>query len=124
MLETSISSLAICLVKRVKFSGKNEGRTHLVEPAILKKVFSSLAILLIVDFAAGMSVPLFHGIGVFLEKTGVEVASDFAFVEGAAILFAGSLMAFFSQGFRVREKILMIIGAAMIGISVAFNTIA
>jgi hypothetical protein len=96
----------------------------LADLPVFKKALLALAALCVADVVMGMSVNLFHGVGVFSEKSGAIIASDFAFVEGAALLFIGSLIAFFSHGFGLREKLTVAIGAIMIGISLVFSIFA
>lgn len=72
------------------------------------------------------SIALFSAwpIGYFSHKSFTRIASDLAFIEGAVIFFAGALMAFYRSSFSSTTKALMIIGAAMIGLSVVFGILA
>jgi CHASE2 domain-containing sensor protein len=64
---------------------------------------------------------IFFPVGYFSQKTITRIASDLAFVEGAVIFFAGALIAFYRLSISSPVKILMTIGAAMIGLSVVFG---
>jgi len=62
-------------------------------------------------------------IGYFSHKSFTRIASDLAFLEGALMFFAGALMAFYRSSLSSTTKVLMIIGAAMIGLSVVFGVL-
>jgi len=72
------------------------------------------------------SIALFSAvpIGYFSHKSFTRIVSDLAFIEGAVIFFAGALMAFYRSRFSSPTKVSMIIGAAMIGLSVVFGLLA
>jgi hypothetical protein len=72
------------------------------------------------------SIALFSAvpIGYFSHKSFSRIVSDIAFIEGAVIFFAGALMAFYRSSFSSMTKILMILGAAMIGLSVVFGVLS
>jgi hypothetical protein len=72
------------------------------------------------------SIALFSAvpIGYFSDKSFSRIVSDLAFIEGAMIFFAGALMAFYRSSFSSMTKILMIIGTAMIGLSVVFGVLS
>lgn len=80
-----------------------------------------MAILSIADVSLGAFFGLFLSIGYFSGKTITRIASDMAFLEGAVIFCAGSALAFFSSHLSSRYIILMIVGAAMLGVSVVFG---
>jgi len=99
-----------------------------------------MSILSIADFSIGVlfglllpqmplrpySIALFSAIPIeyFSEKSFTRIASDLAFVEGAVIFFVGALVAFFRSSFSSTPKKFMIVGAAMIGLSVVFGIFA
>jgi hypothetical protein len=60
----------------------------------------------------------------FSHKSSMRIASDLAFIEGAAIFFVGAVMAFYRSSFSSTVKALMIVGIAMIGLSVMFGILA
>jgi len=84
----------------------------------------TLIILFSIDVALGVSSGLFQNIEFFSEKSSVRIVSDLAFVEGAIVFFVGGLVALVHSNLSLREIALMIIGAAMIGISVVFGIFA
>ena len=57
----------------------------------------------------------------FSHKSSLRIASDLAFIEGATVFFVGALMAFYRSSFSLNVKALIIIGIAMIGLSVVFG---
>ena len=73
------------------------------------------------DVAVGTFIWLGFPIGYFADKSVSRIASDLAFVEGAVIFFAGALTAFFRQTFSPTVKAVMVLGAAMVGLSVVFG---
>jgi len=60
----------------------------------------------------------------FSHKSSMRIASDLAFIEGAAIFFVGAIMAFYRSTLSSTAKALMIIGIATIGLSVLFGIFA
>ena len=108
--------------------------------ALLRRIFLLMSILVLADLCIGVffglflswmtlnpySIALFSAveIGYFSHKSFTRIASDLAFFEGAVIFFAGALMAFYRSRFSSTTNILMIIGAAMIGLSVVFGILA
>lgn len=80
-----------------------------------------MTVLSMADVSLGVFFGLFFPIGYFSGKTIARIASDLAFLEGTVIFFLGSLLAFFHSGLSSRMIILMIVGAAMIGLSVVFG---
>lgn len=99
-------------------------KNTLMRNVVLKKILLTLAVLSIADLGIGMSAGLFHGIGFFPEKSECRLASDLAFVEGATILFIGSIMAFHSRNVKLREIAVTTVGAIMIGLAVVFGIFA
>lgn len=87
----------------------------------LRAAFLVLAVLTIADIIAGVLFELFLPVGYFSGKSILRIVSDIAFVEGAFIFFAGALLAFFHSDLSWRVKVLMVVGAAMMGLSVAFG---
>ncbi len=87
----------------------------------IRNIALPLAVLSIVDLIAGVFSVLFFPIGYFAGKPVTRIASDLAFVEGALIFFVGALMAFFHSDQTSRMKALMIVGVAMIVVSVVFG---
>ena len=87
----------------------------------IKNIALSLAVLSIVDLVAGVFSVLFFPIGYFAGKSSTRIASDLAFVEGALIFFAGALIAFIHSHWTSRMRALMIVGAAMIIVSIVFG---
>jgi len=83
--------------------------------------FLILTVLSISDVVIGAFFMLFFPIGYFSGKPIVRIASDLAFLEGAVIFFAGALMAFIRSTFPSKVKVLIIVGAAMMGLSVVFG---
>ena len=90
--------------------------------------FGRLVLVVSVLSIADVSVSAFFGllfpIGYFSQKSIARIASDLAFVEGAVFFFAGALLAFFRSSFSSPAKSLMIIGGAMIGLSVVFGLLS
>jgi hypothetical protein len=80
-----------------------------------------LTVLSIVDLIAGVFSMLFFPIGYFAGKSAVRIASDLAFIEGALIFFVGALMAFVYSEQTSRMKALIIIGGALIVVSILFG---
>jgi hypothetical protein len=62
--------------------------------------------------------------GYFSQKSVPRIISDLAFVEGASSFFVGALLAFFFSNLNLRVAALIIIGAALIGISVVFGLLS
>ena len=107
---------------------------------LLRRILLLVSILAFVDLCIGVffglfvswmtlnpySIGLFSAvqIGYFSNKSFTRIASDLAFIEGAMIFFAGALMAFYRSSLSSVIKALMIIGAAMIGLSVVFGILA
>ena len=87
----------------------------------LRVAFLVLAVLSIVDVVAGVLFGLFLPVGYFSGKSIIRIVSDIAFVEGALIFFAGALLAFFYSNLSWHVKVLMVVGAAMMGLSVVFG---
>jgi len=85
------------------------------------RVFLVMSVLSIANVVIGVFFGLFFPLGYFSQKSITRIASDLAFFEGAVIFFAGALMAFFHSSLSSTVKALMIIGAAMIGLSVVFG---
>jgi hypothetical protein len=88
-----------------------------------RKVLLALTALSAVDALAGALAGLgwLRNIWFFADKSGWRVASDLAFIEGAVLFSAGSFIAFFSMNFNKREKTLIAVGAALIGLSIALG---
>jgi hypothetical protein len=80
-----------------------------------------VVVLSIADFIVGVISDRFFPVGYFSGKSIIRIASDLAFVEGAAIFFAGALLGFFHSQISFRAIALMVIGAAMFGLSVLFG---
>jgi hypothetical protein len=87
----------------------------------LRAAFLVLAVLTIADVAAGVLFGLLLPVGYFSGKSITRIVSDIAFVEGAFIFFAGALLAFFHSPISWHAKVLMVVGAAMVGLSVVFG---
>jgi len=85
---------------------------------IFKKFFLAFVILLVVDVILGVISGLFQNVEYFSQKSGAIVVSDFAFVEGAIILFLGAVSAFYSSKLGSREVILIMFAGAMFCVSV------
>jgi len=83
-----------------------------------------LSVLSIADLSVGFIAFARFPVGYFSQKSMARIASDLAFVEGAVIFFAGALLAFFRSTLSSSVKALMIIGAAMIGLSVVFGILS
>jgi hypothetical protein len=108
--------------------------------ALLRRILLLISILAVVDLCIGIFFGLFVSwmplnpysiglfsvvpIGYFSNKSFTRIASDLAFFEGAAIFFAGALLAFYRSSLSSTTKILMIIGAAMIGLSIFFGVLS
>ena len=122
MLETSIWSLAICSTRYLELSPT--GRVFLTKSVIAKRIFLVLAVLSIVDVFVGVSSGFFHNVEFFSEKSSARIVSDLAFIEGAFVFIIRALFALVYSSFKLREIALMIIGAAMIGMSVVFGIFA
>jgi hypothetical protein len=120
MLETGTWLPAICSTNS---SFKVIGRVglDLGRYTFLIRVLSVMAVLLLVDIVAGVFFGLFFQIGYFSGKSIVRIVSDFAFIEGAVVFFAGAVLAFFGSSFSWRIKALMVLGASMVGLSVVFG---
>jgi hypothetical protein len=107
---------------------------------VFGRILLVMSVLSITDFSIGVffglilpwmplrpySIALFSAIpiGYFSQKSFTRIASDLAFIEGAVIFFVGAIMAFFRSSFSSAVKVLMIVGAAMIGLSVVFGILA
>ncbi len=107
--------------------------------ALLRRILLLITILVFVDVCIGVffgpflswislnpySVALFSAVPIeyFSHKSFTRIASDLAFIEGAVTFFAGALMAFYRSGLSSTTKVLMTIGAAMIGLSVVFGVL-
>jgi endonuclease V-like protein UPF0215 family len=87
----------------------------------LRTVLLPTAVLLAADVVAGVFFGLFFQEGYFSGKSITRIVSDLAFVEGAVVFFAGALLAFFHSSLSLRVKALMVLGAAMVGLSVVFG---
>jgi len=108
--------------------------------ALLRRILLPLSILVFADVCIGAffglfllwitlnpySIALFSTVPIeyFSNKSFARIVSDLAFIEGAVIFFAGALMAFYRSSFSSTTKILMIIGAVMIGLSVVFGVLS
>jgi hypothetical protein len=93
-------------------------------PALFGRILLVTAVLSISDVSIGILAYAGFPVGYFSQKSIARIASDLAFVEGAVIFFVGALMAFFRSSFSSNVKVLMIVGAAMIGLSVVFGILA
>lgn len=85
------------------------------------RVLLAMAVLSIADVVVGVLFGLFFPIGYFSGKSIARIVSDLAFVEGAVIFFAATLLAFLYSSLSLRVIALMVIGAAMVGLSVVFG---
>jgi len=83
-----------------------------------------MTILSIIDVSIGVFFGLFLPIGYFSKKSITRIASDLAFVEGAVIFFIGAFIAFLRSTLSSSAKALIIIGAATIGLSIAFGMLS
>lgn len=90
----------------------------------ITRVLSVLAILLTTNVVLGVVFGLFFPIGYFAEKSVSRIVSDLTFIEGAAIFFAGAILAFSYSRIGSRVKALMIVGASMIVVSIGVGTFA
>jgi hypothetical protein len=88
---------------------------------LLGRFFLATSILSIADVFLGFLFAEFFPFGYFSQKSITRIASDLAFVEGAVIFFVGALIAFFRSKITSTLKAMMIIGAAMVGLSVVFG---
>ncbi len=79
-----------------------------------------MVILSISDVLLGLF-GVYVSVGYFSGKTITRIASDLAFLEGAVVFCAGSVMAFYRSRLSSRYLIPMIVGVSMIAISVVFG---
>jgi len=93
----------------------------LVHITFLKNIAAALAVLSLINALIGLLSIQFFPFGFFAHKPIMSVVSDLAFVEGAAIFFVGALLAFVSSHLSRRISTLIMVGAAMIGISIIFG---
>jgi len=87
----------------------------------LRRIILAVTLLSLADVTSGVFFGLFFPMGYFSDKSITRIASDLAFVEGAATFFAGALFAFFYSNISSRVVVLMVTGAAMMGLSVLFG---
>ena len=90
----------------------------------VERVLLALAILLAANVAIGVCFGLFLPVGYFSGKSVFRIISDLAFIEGATLFFVGALSAFYGSRVSSRAKLLMVIGASMLGICVGFGAFA
>ena len=83
-----------------------------------------MSVLSVADMLIGVFLGMFLPIGYFAQKSVMRIASDLSFVEGAVIFLAGALLAFFRSTLTSPVKVLIIAGAAMIGLSVVFGMLS
>jgi hypothetical protein len=81
-------------------------------------IILTMTVLSMANVTAGVFFGRFFPVGYFSDKSISRIASDLAFVEGAVIFFAGAVLTFFRSNISPRVIALMIIGAAMVGLSV------
>jgi predicted membrane protein len=93
----------------------------MVQRIFVEKILLALAILSAVNVIIGIFFGLFFPVGYFSGKSIPRIVSDLAFVEGATVFFGGALSAFYGSPVSERAKALLVIGALMLGISVAFG---
>jgi hypothetical protein len=96
-------------------------RLNLGLHTLFGRLFLAMSILSIADVFLGVLFAQFFPVGYFSQKSITRIASDLAFVEGAVFFFVGALVAFFRSRLSSALKALMIIGVAMIGLSVVFG---
>jgi hypothetical protein len=111
-------------VQKVILQNRSDGGWGLVDRLWVERVLLSLAILSAANAAIGIFFGLFFPVGYFSEKSVPRIISDLAFVEGATFFLAGALSAFYGSRVSLRAKLLMVIGASMLGICVGFGAFA
>lgn len=99
------------------------GSIVLIHSTLLRNVILALAALSCADALLGLLSTLFFPVGFFANKTMPRIASDLAFLEGATIFLSGAVLAFMNNKLSLNAKTLMIVGPAMIGVSLLLGAL-
>jgi predicted membrane protein len=97
---------------------------HLDRFTFLRRIILAIAVLSIIDVVAGAFFWVFYPTGYFSGKSLPRIVSDLTFIEGAAIFFAGGLLAFFNSNLSPRAIALLVVGASTMGLSVLFGVLS